>query len=63
MRQFQLHVAFSAPDEKDARLLSQAVETMVSSFCHRDKWTLHTEEETPVYGSTRRSRSGALLPA
>ena len=63
MRHFQLHVAFSAPATADARSLSQAVEPMVSSFCPSTHWVLHTEEQTPVYGSTRGSRSEAAVLA
>ena len=49
MRQFQIHVVFDAVSEKDARDLSRALELMVSVFCHRDPWSLHTEEEGNVY--------------
>ena len=60
MRQFQLHVAFSAPDENDARRLSEAVETMVSCFCHSDPWSVHTTEETQVYASAPKGAPSAL---
>ena len=59
MRQFQIHVAFDASSEKDARDLSRALELMVSVFCHRDAWTLHTEEEGDVYEASRDLRSAA----
>ena len=49
MRQFQIHVVFDAVSETGARDLSRALELMVSVFCHRDPWSLHTEEEGQLY--------------
>ena len=57
MRQFQIHVGFSALDEKDALDLSKALETIVSVFCARDPWRLHTEEERQVYAAPLRANT------
>ena len=52
MRQFQIHVAFSASTEEDALNLSKALESMVSVFCAPDAWSLHAEEERQVYAAS-----------
>ena len=61
MRQFQIHLAFSAYAEKDALALSKAVETMVSVFCLRNQWSLHMEEEGQPYASSPSSVSALAL--
>ena len=61
MRQFQIHVAFSALSDKDALDLSKVLETMVSVFCVRDQWSLHTEEEGQLYASSPSAVSAVKL--
>ena len=61
MRQFQIHVGFSALTEKDALDLSKALETMVSVFCGRDAWSLHTEEEGQLYAAPPSSYTSLSL--
>jgi hypothetical protein len=61
MRQFQIHVGFSALTEKDALDLSKALETVVSVFCARDPWCLHAEEEGHVYTAPRSSYASLSL--
>jgi hypothetical protein len=52
MRQFQIHVAFSALTEKDALDLSKVFETIVSVFCAREAWSLHAEEAGQLYAAS-----------
>ena len=48
MRRFHIHVAFSALTESEARGLSQVLEMMVATYCHRDQWSISTAEEPRI---------------